>query len=70
MTYAEIREMRLVLTDTLSRRETEGDQLAIETVETRTYTSDVNPARASGVVFQRCGGGVRILRKRIGGGTY
>ena len=32
-----------------------------------TRTGDPVVARPSGILLQRCGGGVRVLRKRIGG---
>ncbi len=38
----------------------------VEDVETR-RTSEPAVAKSSGILLQRCGGGVRVLRKRIGG---
>jgi hypothetical protein len=67
MTFSEITQRRLVLDSQLDRplrisiEPPEWQQVNYENA-VLTYTDE------AGIVHQRCGGGCRIVRKRIGGG--
>ena len=67
--YAEYSEMCATVDNMV------GEQVGRAGRQTDAYVEDIEVARhtdpviakTSGVLFQRCGGGVRVLKKRIGG---
>lgn len=68
--YAEIAARRLELLRALERLEAEGTDVELpECQQVRLHTgADDNITRSYGVTYQRCGGGRRVIRKRMGGG--
>lgn len=68
MVYAEYSEMCATVGNRLEISAVAGQQrdVYVEDIEVARHTDPVI-AHRSGLLLQRCGGGVRVLKKRIGG---